>query len=293
MGGKPKQHYRRAIELKPQGYATAHFWFAIDYLGMLGRWEEAFQEIEVALQLDPLSPIIREGKRIPADAMQEIRPKPSRNIARYWTWTASSTRLFTSMGRCVHTKGNVRGSDLHAAKGKGRSSGVIFPASLGAPGADLCNGQQASRTRAGYWTKLAELATRRHVSSTLLRFDPSRAWGEKETGARLAGDGRARGRENSIVGTQGSSCLRQLARRAQVFRRYCGSLGWRAPLSAKRVERRDRHLHARLPDGIHHGNANLSCRDSPAETCSATAVAATIRSGRSGTSPPRNRFQSF
>jgi TolB-like protein/Flp pilus assembly protein TadD len=54
-------HYRRAMELNP-GYATAHHWYAVDYLAMLGRNAEARAEIDAACQLDPLSPIILEGK---------------------------------------------------------------------------------------------------------------------------------------------------------------------------------------------------------------------------------------
>lgn len=53
--------YRRAIQVN-HGYATAHHWFAVDYLGVLGRMNEAMQEIEIAHQLDPLSAIIREGR---------------------------------------------------------------------------------------------------------------------------------------------------------------------------------------------------------------------------------------
>jgi TolB-like protein/Flp pilus assembly protein TadD len=53
--------YRRAIELNP-GYATAHHWFASDYLVLVGRFDEAMAEIEIANGLDPLSMIIQEGK---------------------------------------------------------------------------------------------------------------------------------------------------------------------------------------------------------------------------------------
>jgi serine/threonine-protein kinase len=54
-------HFRRALDLNP-GYATAHHWLAIDFLPIFGRLEEAMCEIEIALALDPLSPIIGEGK---------------------------------------------------------------------------------------------------------------------------------------------------------------------------------------------------------------------------------------
>jgi serine/threonine-protein kinase len=53
--------YRRAIQLNP-GYATAHQWYATDYLALLGRFDEAIAEIEIARGLDPLSMIIHEGK---------------------------------------------------------------------------------------------------------------------------------------------------------------------------------------------------------------------------------------
>jgi serine/threonine-protein kinase len=52
--------YRRAIELNP-GYATAHHWLGIDLFATLGRFDEARQEIEIAVQLDPLSNIILEN----------------------------------------------------------------------------------------------------------------------------------------------------------------------------------------------------------------------------------------
>jgi TolB-like protein/DNA-binding winged helix-turn-helix (wHTH) protein/Tfp pilus assembly protein PilF len=51
-----EKEYRRAIELDPN-YATAHHWYA-EYLALMGRFDEAFIEIERARQLDPLSLII-------------------------------------------------------------------------------------------------------------------------------------------------------------------------------------------------------------------------------------------
>jgi TolB-like protein/Tfp pilus assembly protein PilF len=53
--------FRRAIEINP-GHATAHQWFGVDYLANLGRWDEAFEELEIAMRLDPLSAIILQGK---------------------------------------------------------------------------------------------------------------------------------------------------------------------------------------------------------------------------------------
>lgn len=51
-----EREYQRAIELNPN-YATAHHWYG-EYLGLMGRFDEAFREFERARQLDPLSLII-------------------------------------------------------------------------------------------------------------------------------------------------------------------------------------------------------------------------------------------
>ncbi len=51
-----EKEYKRAIELDPN-YATAHHWYA-EYLGLQGRFEEAFTEMARARRLDPLSLIM-------------------------------------------------------------------------------------------------------------------------------------------------------------------------------------------------------------------------------------------
>jgi TolB-like protein/DNA-binding winged helix-turn-helix (wHTH) protein/Flp pilus assembly protein TadD len=51
-----EKEFRRAIELNPN-YATAHHWYA-EHLAWRGRFDEALQESQRALQLDPLSLII-------------------------------------------------------------------------------------------------------------------------------------------------------------------------------------------------------------------------------------------
>jgi TolB-like protein/DNA-binding winged helix-turn-helix (wHTH) protein/Flp pilus assembly protein TadD len=50
------KEFQRAIELKP-GYATAHHWYAW-HLSLLGRYDEAIEEMRKAKSLDPLSLII-------------------------------------------------------------------------------------------------------------------------------------------------------------------------------------------------------------------------------------------
>jgi TolB-like protein/Flp pilus assembly protein TadD len=51
-----EKEFQRAIELDPN-YATAHHWYA-EQLAMMGRFDEALHESELARQLDPLSLII-------------------------------------------------------------------------------------------------------------------------------------------------------------------------------------------------------------------------------------------
>lgn len=49
-------HYRRALQMNPN-YATAHHWFGLDHLSILGRFEEGRAELDIAVALDPLSAI--------------------------------------------------------------------------------------------------------------------------------------------------------------------------------------------------------------------------------------------
>jgi TolB-like protein/serine/threonine protein kinase/Tfp pilus assembly protein PilF len=51
------RHLKRAVELNPN-YAMGHSWYCY-YLGMLGRFDEAFREVRRALEIDPLTPILQ------------------------------------------------------------------------------------------------------------------------------------------------------------------------------------------------------------------------------------------
>lgn len=53
--------FRRSLELN-DSYAPAHHWYSVNHLAMLGRFSEAETEIEAALALDPLSPIVMDGR---------------------------------------------------------------------------------------------------------------------------------------------------------------------------------------------------------------------------------------
>ncbi len=60
---KAEASFRRAIELNP-GYSTAHHWYAI-HLAAMGQFDTARVELGKALELDPLSPIIRSNSGYP------------------------------------------------------------------------------------------------------------------------------------------------------------------------------------------------------------------------------------
>jgi len=57
-----EKEFKMALELSPN-YPTAHQWYAI-YLSSLGRFEESLDQINRALQLDPLSVAINLAKGI-------------------------------------------------------------------------------------------------------------------------------------------------------------------------------------------------------------------------------------
>jgi TolB-like protein/DNA-binding winged helix-turn-helix (wHTH) protein/Tfp pilus assembly protein PilF len=54
---RAEKEFRLAIELNPN-YSTAHHWYGEGFLAVIGRFDEAFAEMKLAAELDPLSPII-------------------------------------------------------------------------------------------------------------------------------------------------------------------------------------------------------------------------------------------
>jgi TolB-like protein/Flp pilus assembly protein TadD len=175
-------HYRKAMDLNP-GYATAHHWFAVDYLAMLGRIEEAFVEIRLAQQLDPLSPIIREGtgflfmlsKRY-EEALDEYRQMLELDSYFY--------KAFTAMGRTYTQMGKYE--EAIAMLQKGRSLSGDVPNILGCLGQTYALAGRPAEARR-MLAELAELSRRRNVPSTCCALihvglgekDQALAWLEK------------------------------------------------------------------------------------------------------------------
>lgn len=122
--------YRKAIALNP-GYATAHHWLGIDCLAMLGRFEEAALEVEIAIGLDPLSPILYEARAF-LRMLQRQYEEAIRGYREILEFDPSFFRAFTGMGRAYAQMG--RYVEALAMLEKGRSLGGEVPNILAAMG---------------------------------------------------------------------------------------------------------------------------------------------------------------
>lgn len=154
-------HYRRAIRLNP-GYATAHHWFGIDFLAVLGRWEEAHEELDIARQLDPLSAIILECHGYLR--MLERQYEPAIAIYReVLELDATFFKAYSSMGRAYTQMGRYEDAIAMFAKARAAADGV--PSVLGALGQTYALAGHTDRARA-VLGELRELVARGYVAST-------------------------------------------------------------------------------------------------------------------------------
>ena len=153
--------YRRAIQLNP-GYVVARHWFALDYFGMLGRFDEAWAEFEIARQLDPLSPILLEG----VGYLNTLARNYERAIADFREVLAldpSFYKPYTSMGRALIQLGRYH--DAIEMLEKGHSLTGDVPSILSALGQShaLAGNHTEARRLLGELHRLAEL---RYVPAT-------------------------------------------------------------------------------------------------------------------------------
>ncbi len=176
-------HYRRAIALNP-GYSTGHHWFAIDHLCMLGRFAEAQVEIDIACELDPLSPIIREGFGFLAmltgrydEAIDHYREVLELDPHFY--------KGYTSMGRAYIQKGMYEEAIAHLRKGRELAGDI--PNILGALGQAFGLSGQAGEARR-ILGELTQLSTSRHVPCTSLAL-VHLGLGEKERALEILEEG--------------------------------------------------------------------------------------------------------
>jgi len=179
--------YKRAIALNP-GYATAHHWLACDHYALLGRFDEAVAEIHIAIELDPLSSIILEGRAY----ILMLRGEYEAAIAGYQEIAAADPtfyKAYTSMGRAYVQMGRYR--EALAMLEKGRSLAGDVPSILGAMG-QVCGLAGDGRRARELLAELERLSETRYVPSTCLAVvwlgmgDKTKAleWLEKGCGLR-------------------------------------------------------------------------------------------------------------
>ncbi len=153
--------YRKAIALNP-GYATAHHWLGVDCLAMTGRLEEAKVENEIALQLDPLSSILYDGRTF-LHIVSRNYEEAIRVCRESQKFDPSFHKGYTSMGRALALQGNYPAA--LAMLEKGRSLAGDVPNILAAIGhVFACSGDRASAQ--GVLAKLTARAAEVHIPST-------------------------------------------------------------------------------------------------------------------------------
>jgi serine/threonine-protein kinase len=122
--------YRKAIALNP-GYATAHYWLGADCLALQGRFEEASEEVEIALALDPLSSAIHEGRAF-LKLLQRQYEEAFEGYREILKFDPAFYRAYTSMGRACAQMG--RYAEALAMLEQGRSLAGDVPHILAAMG---------------------------------------------------------------------------------------------------------------------------------------------------------------
>ncbi len=136
--------YRQSIALNP-GYATAHHWYASDYLVRLGRIGEAIVELDKAIALDPLSSIKLEGRAYLSmvgkdfdDAKRRYEELLEHDRWFYMAWS-SLGRLYT------HLREYEKAIEMYQTA---RSIAGDFPKILGALGQTLALAGRCNEARA-------------------------------------------------------------------------------------------------------------------------------------------------
>lgn len=153
--------YRAAIAVNP-GYSRARHWYGVDFLGLLGRCQEALSEARAAYDLDPLSMIIREG----VGYMHMICRDYPRAVAVYREITDMDPDFYkgySSLGRVLALMGKY---DLALdSLERARKLGGDVPSILAALGDVLARIGRVEEARA-YLGALTELSQTRWVPAS-------------------------------------------------------------------------------------------------------------------------------
>lgn len=153
--------YRKAIALNP-GYATAHFWLASDCLALCGRFDEALEEMETALELDPLSSIMHECRGFIYMLRHEYE-EAIRCYREILEFDPSSYRPYAAMGRALGLQGKY--SEALAMLEKARAMEEEIPAILAAMGQIFALSGDRDGAR-GVLARLRARARERHIPAT-------------------------------------------------------------------------------------------------------------------------------
>ena len=153
--------YRKAIGLNP-GCATAHHWLATDFLAVVGRLDEGELELEIALQLDPLSSIIHEG-RASFSIWRRQYDEAVRRYCEIREFDPTFYKAYTGLGRVYALQGKY--TDALAMLEKGRALAGDVPNILGAMGEIFALSGDAASAR-GILAQLTARALDSYVPST-------------------------------------------------------------------------------------------------------------------------------
>jgi serine/threonine-protein kinase len=178
--------YQRAIELNP-GYATARQWLGIDWYALNGRFEEARVQMDLALQLDPLSGIIREGKAF----LYFLEGRQEEAVRSYLELIHDDPTFYkgyTSLGRAYAQEGKYLEAICMLEKGRALAGDV--PSILAAMGQVYAVGGETDRARE-ILRQLEQMRAQSHVPSTAFAVvhlglgEPERALEWLENASRL------------------------------------------------------------------------------------------------------------
>jgi TolB-like protein/tetratricopeptide (TPR) repeat protein len=156
------RRFHRAMELAP-GYATTWFWYAVDYCALRGRFETAEQSLEKALQLEPFSGIMREGRGYLA-LLRHRLGDAVREHERVIEFDPSFYKPRASIGRALIQLGSFERA-IEQLTHASRLAGMDVPNIIAALGqAHALSGNRD--TAREHLSKLVELSERRFVAST-------------------------------------------------------------------------------------------------------------------------------
>jgi TolB-like protein/Tfp pilus assembly protein PilF len=154
-------HYIRAIELNP-GYATVHMWFGTDHLAHMGRFDEAYREIELSGQMDPWAPM-NIGSQGFLHMLARQYDAALQIYARALELDRNFYKVWTLLGRALIQKGDY--DEAVRTLEKGRALGGAIPNVLGALGQAHALAGRPERARA-LMEELIVLSRQRYVPAT-------------------------------------------------------------------------------------------------------------------------------